>query len=225
MGHVRFHGVPLRTAPGRVMTPRRTTEQLVAAALERLPGHPARVVDVGTGSGAIAIALAAAEPGAEVWATDTSRCAVAIARANVRRHGLRGRVHVCHGDLLEPVPDGIDLVVANLPYLPAADADHYPDLADEPAAAVFASGDGLEPYRRLLEACEERLWGDAAVVIQLHRRVLSATCDEMPALRARLERDTPGLLFAPRPAVATGRPRGSGPPRLGTAAASRMVAA
>jgi HemK-like putative methylase len=188
------------------MSPRGTTEQLVAAALERLPGHPARVVDVGTGSGAIAIAiaLAAIEPGAEVWATDTSRWAVALARANVRRHGLRGRVHVCHGDLLDPVPDEIDLVVANLPYLPAADANHYPDLADEPAAAVFASGDGLEPYRRLLEACEDRLWGDAAVVIQLHRRVLSATRDEMPALRARLERDTPGLLFAPRPAVATG---------------------
>ena len=192
MGHgqVEFHGVPLRTAPGRVMTPRRTTEHLVAAALERLPDHPARVVDVGTGSGAIAIAIAHAAPGAEVWATDTSRGAVALARLNVRRHGLQGRVHVCHGDLLEPVPDGIDLVVANLPYLPAADADRYPDLAGEPVSAVFASGDGLEPYRRLLAACEERLPGDAAVVFQLHRCVLSATRDEVPALRTRLGQDT-----------------------------------
>lgn len=202
MGHVRFHGVPLRTAPGRVMTPRRTTEQLVAAALERLPGYPARVVDVGTGSGAIAIAIATAAPEVEVWATDTSPGAVALARANVRRHRLCGRVHVRNGDLLEPVPDEIDLVVANLPYLPAADAARYPDLADEPAAAVFASGDGLEPYRRLLAACEERLPGDAAVVIQLHRRVLSATRDEVPALRARLEQDTPGLPFVPLPAAA-----------------------
>jgi release factor glutamine methyltransferase len=190
MGHVRFDGLALRTAPGRVMTPRRTTEQLVAAALERLPGHPARVVDVGTGSGAIAIALAAAAPGAEVWATDTSRCAVALARANVRRQRLCGRVHVRNGDLLEPVPDEIDLVVANLPYLPAADAARYPDLADEPATAVFAAGDGLAPYRRLLVACAERLSGDAAIVIQFHRRVLSATRDEVPALRARLEQDT-----------------------------------
>ena len=126
MGHVRFNGLPLRTAPGRVMTPRRTTEQLVAAALERLPGHPARVVDVGTGSGAIAIALAAAAPEAEVWATDTSPGAVALARA-VSDTGLGGRVHVRNGDLLEPVPAGIDLVVANLPYLPAADAAFYPD--------------------------------------------------------------------------------------------------
>jgi release factor glutamine methyltransferase len=172
------------------MTPRRTTEQLVAAALERLPGYPVRVVDVGTGSGAIAIALAAAAPEAEVWATDTSPGAVALARANVRRHRLSGRVHVLDGDLLEPVPDRIDLVVANLPYLPAADAARYPDLAEEPATAVFASGDGLEPYRRLLAACEERLHGGAAVVIQLHRRVLAASRAELPALRARLERDT-----------------------------------
>ena len=171
------------------MTPRRATEQLVATALERLPGHSARVVDVGTGSGAIAIALAAAAPRAEVWATDTSRSAVALARANVLRHGLQGRVRVCHGDLLEPVPDEIDLVVANLPYLPVTDAARYPDLDDEPAAAVFASGDGLEPYRRLLATCEERLQGDGAVVIQLHRRVLSATRFEVPALRAQLEQD------------------------------------
>ena len=88
------------------------------------------------------------------------------------------------------MPDGIDLVVANLPYLPAADAARYPDLADEPATAVFAAGDGLEPYRRLLVACEERLSGDAAIVIQFHRRVLAATRDDVPALRARLEQDT-----------------------------------
>ena len=59
-----------------------------------------------------------------------------------------------------------------------------------PATAVFAAGDGLDPYRRLLVACEERLHDGAAVVIQLHRRVLAATRDELPALRARLERDT-----------------------------------
>lgn len=91
MGRVSFNGLSLRTAPGRVMTPRPATEQLVAAALERLGERPARVVDVGTGSGALAIAIAAAAPRAEVWATDTSRCAVALARANVRRHGLQDR--------------------------------------------------------------------------------------------------------------------------------------
>ena len=95
---------------------------------------------------------------------------------------------VSHGDLLVPVPGPIDVVVANLPYLPAADAALYPDLVGEPESAVFAPGDGLEPYRRLLTACEERIGDDGTVVLQLHRRVLSATGAELPALRARIER-------------------------------------
>jgi release factor glutamine methyltransferase len=180
------------------MTPRRASEALVAAALDRVGSGPARVVDVGTGTGAIAIAIGAGAPNVEVFATDSSRCAVVLARANVRAHGLSNRVAVFHGDLLDPVPGPIDLVVANLPYLPAADADRYPDLAGEPAAAVFAPGDGLEPYRRLLAACAERLDDDAHVVIQLHRRVLAATCAELPALAARLADAAPAPAFVPR---------------------------
>jgi release factor glutamine methyltransferase len=193
-----FFGLPLLTARGKVMTPRAATERLVAAALERIGERPARVVDVGTGSGAIAVAIASAAPTVEVWATDTSRCAVALARANVCRHGLGERVTVCHGDLLEAVPDPIDLVVANLPYLPLADAGRYPDLAGEPEAAVFGLGDGLEPYRRLLAACSDRLEDEADVVIQLHRSVLAASGAELPALRARLERHAPRHDFVPR---------------------------
>jgi release factor glutamine methyltransferase len=184
---ISFNGLSFATRPGRVMTPRRASEQLVAAALDHVGSSEARVADVGTGAGAIAVAIAAAAPNVRVFATDTSRCAVVLAHANVRRHGLSDRVTVCHGDLLDPVPGSIDLVVANLPYLPAADAGRYPDLADEPPDAVFASGDGLEPYRRLLSACAERLDDEAAVVIQLHRRVLAATGAELPALRRRLE--------------------------------------
>jgi methylase of polypeptide subunit release factors len=85
------------------------------------------------------------------------------------------------------VPGRIDLVVANLPYLPATDAGLHPDLVCEPASAVFAGGDGLDPYRRLLSACAVRLDDDAGVIIQLHRQVLEATGAELPALHARLE--------------------------------------
>jgi release factor glutamine methyltransferase len=189
--HVGFNGLSLLTRPGRVMTPRRASEQLVAAALDRLDSRPARVVDVGTGTGAIAVAIATAAPNVHVFATDTSRCAVALARGNARRHGVDDRVTVRYGDLLDPIPGRIDLVVANLPYLAAADAGRYPDLAEEPAAAVFARGDGLEPYRRLLAACEGRLEEDAWIIIQLHRRVLSATAAELRTLRGRLEQPRP----------------------------------
>ncbi|MGH3021901.1 MAG: methyltransferase, partial [Gaiellaceae bacterium] len=88
MGHVTFNGLSLLSAPGSVMTPRPASEQLVAAAVEVIGSRPARVVDVGTGTGAIAVAIAEATPNARVYATDTSRHAVELAHANVRRHGL-----------------------------------------------------------------------------------------------------------------------------------------
>jgi release factor glutamine methyltransferase len=170
------------------MTPRPATERLVDAALELVDGRNARVVDVGTGSGALAIAIAAAAPNVRVWAIDASRDAVALARRNVQRHGLTGRITVSHGDLLGPVAGPLDLVVANLPYLPTGEAALFPDVAGEPNEAVFAAGDGLEPYRRLLRACAFRLSPDGAVAIQLHRRVLTAHREELPLLRAEIER-------------------------------------
>jgi hypothetical protein len=87
-----FHGLELLTAPGEVMTPRPTTEALVDRALELVGNARVRVADVGTGSGAIAVALAARAPRAEIWATDTSPAAVALARANAERHGVADRV-------------------------------------------------------------------------------------------------------------------------------------
>src|ERR671936_789035 len=101
-----FHGLDILTAPGRVFTPRATTEALVDAALARIDDRPATVADIGTGTGAIAVAIAVAKP------------AVEVARANARRNGVDSRVHVLHGNLLEPVPDAVDVVVANLPSLP-----------------------------------------------------------------------------------------------------------
>jgi release factor glutamine methyltransferase len=200
---VSFKGLELWTAPGRVMTPRPASEQVVAAALARLHGGPARVADVGTGSGALAIAIAVAAPRVEVWATDSSRSAVALARTNVRRHSLEDRIHVCHGDLLAPVPGAIDLIVANLPYLPRRSRPRYPDLRAEPEDAVFATGDGLDLYRRLLCSAEERLSASGAVLLQVHRRVVLAARGEIADVRARLDLLVPEQL---RPSVEPASP-------------------
>jgi release factor glutamine methyltransferase len=186
MGEVTFSGLRLLTAPGRVMIPRATSEQLVTAAHRHLGDGGARVVDVGTGSGAIAIAIAEACPRAEVWATDTSERAVELARANVRLHRLGGRVHVRAGNLLEPVPGRFDVIAANLPYVPASQAADRPELQAEPFDAVFAPGDGLDPYRRLVDGAASRLVDDGVLLLQLDRRVLAAARDELPALRAAL---------------------------------------
>jgi release factor glutamine methyltransferase len=173
------------------MTPRPASEQLVAAAAAQAGARWARIADVGTGSGAIAIANATIFPNPEVWATDASRCAVALARANVRRHHLQGRVVVRRGDLLDSVPGLLDVIVANLPYLAASTAADHPDLEREPFPAVFAAGDGLEPYRRLLDRAPARLAADGVLILQLYRRVVVASAAELPALRAAL--DTRGL--------------------------------
>lgn len=165
------------------MTPRATSEQLVAAARAHIGDGGSRVVDVGTGSGAFAIAIAKACPHAEVWATDTNADAVLLARANVGRHRLGDRVSVRHGDLLAPVDGRFDVIAANLPYMPAAAAADYPELEAEPFDAVFAAGDGLEPYRRLVEAAVTRLTDSGVVLLQLDRRPVVARGSELPALQ------------------------------------------
>ena len=125
-----FHGLEFLTAPGRVFTPRATTEALVDAALELIDRRAIRVADVGTGSGVIGVSIAVAAPEVEVYATDVSADAVALARENASRHGVADRVHVFQGDLLGPVPSPVDVVVANLPYLP--ESEHHPEYDDEP---------------------------------------------------------------------------------------------
>jgi HemK-like putative methylase len=181
-----FDGLALLAAPGLVMTPRSTSEALVAPVAAHLDGRVARVADVGTGSGALAVALAARLPDVEVWAIDTSRAACLLARANVRLHGLDDRVVVRHGDLLAPVPGCLDAVVANLPYVPEAEASAHPELAREPADAVFSPGDGLEPYRRLVAAASDRLAPDGLLALQLDRRVVVARAHELAELAAAL---------------------------------------
>jgi len=182
-----FYDLSLLVSPGKVFTPRLATEALVDAALERIDGKPVRAADVGTGTGAVAVALAVNRPGLEVWATDTSEAAVELARANAERHGVADRVHVVRGDILDPVPLPVDLVVANLPHLPERAHDERYD--GEPQEAVYAPGDGLGPYRRLLNACHDGklVTPGGTVLIQFHRKPLAADCWGLEDLRAELE--------------------------------------
>ena len=191
MGVVTFKGLDVAVDTGRVMTPRQTSERLVDAAVAAAGDRQVRIADVGTGSGAIALALATALPQAEVIATDTSAEAVMLARANAARLGLGERVTVKHSDLLEPVEGPFDVIVANLPYLPLAEIDRHPDIADEPLEAVFAGGDGLGLYRALIPASSERLTPGGVLVIQLRARVLSAGRGDLEALATRLASSPP----------------------------------
>lgn len=143
----------------RVLIPRPATEAIAAAAVSaaRRQEKPA-VIDVGTGSGCLALTLAAALPDAAVLATDFAPAALRLARRNAQRLGLGKRVLFRRGDLATPVMEKIPrsrplVVVANLPYLPAAMMKTLtPDIRRfEPRLALVGGGrDGLGHYRRLL---------------------------------------------------------------------------
>jgi release factor glutamine methyltransferase len=155
LGFEEFHGLRLAVGPA-VLIPRPETEGLVEWALEVLAERPdALVADVGTGSGAVACALAARVPGLRVLGLDSSPAALAVAADNVRAHGLGDRVHLVMGDLLAPLSERgtrVDLVVANLPYLPSALISSLPDevVAWEPRLALDGGPDGTALLRRLV---------------------------------------------------------------------------
>ena len=149
-----FFGLRLEVGPG-VLIPRPETELLVESALKRLPAdRPVRLLDVGTGTGAIAIAMAVKLPQARVTAIDLSEAALAMARRNVRRHGLEDRVDLVNSDLLAALPAGdrFHAILSNPPYVPESDrATMHPQVRHyEPREALFAGVDGLEVYRRLI---------------------------------------------------------------------------
>jgi release factor glutamine methyltransferase len=154
-----------------VLVPRPETEVVVEAALEMLRGRP-RIVDVGTGSGCVALSLAAERPDADVDATDVSERALAVARDNAQRLGLASRVRFHRGDLLEPVGSlfgRIGLVVSNPPYVDPCERDTLaPEVRDhEPSVALFAPGEALSVYRRLVPAAAVALEPEGALVLEI----------------------------------------------------------
>ena len=96
---------------------------------------------------------------------------------------LQRNKHLVHGDLLDGLPHDLDLIVANLPYL----TPDTPGYEDEPAKAVFSTGDGLDHYRRLFAAAADHLSPTGGIVIQFDGEVLEAERNELPWLRSRLE--------------------------------------
>ncbi|WP_030339711.1 putative protein N(5)-glutamine methyltransferase [Streptomyces sp. NRRL S-1022] len=149
LGWAGFHGLRVTVDPG-VFVPRRRTEFLVDQALAALPDATV-VVDLCCGSGALGAALAAALHTAEVHAADVDPAAVRCARRNLAPFG--GRVH--QGDLYDALPAGlrgrVDILTANVPYVPTAEVALLPAEArdHEPLVALDGGADGLDVLRRV----------------------------------------------------------------------------
>jgi release factor glutamine methyltransferase len=150
LGTKGFRHIDVAVDP-RVLVPRPETELLVEVGLTLPRG--ARVHDACTGSGAVALALKHERPDLVVTGSDSSADAVAVATKNARRLNLD--VQFAQADLLDAAGDA-DAVLANPPYVEDG-AQLPPELAHEPAGALFAGRDGLDVIRRLIEACRAPL--------------------------------------------------------------------
>jgi release factor glutamine methyltransferase len=157
LGQREFHGIDFYV-DSHTLIPRPETELLVETAVElagRISGQGEQITiaDIGTGCGAIAVSLALALPQARVYATDISPLALKVAEVNCRRHGVTGQVELLRGNLIEPLPGAVDLVVANLPYVRNREfVDLSPEIREyEPVIALAGGKDGLGKIREMLE--------------------------------------------------------------------------
>jgi release factor glutamine methyltransferase len=130
------------------------------------------VVDLGTGSGAIALSVAVERRGTQVWATDVSADALAVAQANCAGLGRVARhVTLMHGNWFDPLPESlrgvVDVIVSNPPYV-AADDELPAEVRDwEPVEALVPGPRGLEAYESIVAHAPEWLAVTGALVLEI----------------------------------------------------------
>lgn len=165
-GHKEFYGLDLYITKD-VLVPRPETESAVDACLEAFPsGEIGLMADIGTGSGAILVAAATHNTNITLFGTDISAAALEVARINCKLHHLEGRVTLLLGNLLEPLPTRVNVIAANLPYVPPGEAS--PDVAKwEPNVAVFGGGeDGTALIREFLADAPNSLLPGGTIVME-----------------------------------------------------------
>ncbi len=192
VGRREFYGLDL-LVDRRVLIPRPETELLVDEVLTEIDLHPnpqVRIADVGTGSGAIALAIVANSERARVYAIDISRGALAVARTNTRRFDTRKQVTLLRGDLLDPLPEKVDVIVANLPYISSTDYRQLDSTVRdfEPRLALEAGDDGLDAISRLLRRAPNQMNADGKLYLEIGHGQASAVrqlaCNLLPQARS-----------------------------------------
>lgn len=210
IGKWEFFGLELEVTTD-VLIPRPETELLVEKAIAWLQESPVRrtVADVGTGSGAIALAIAKNIPDAEILATDISPNALVVARRNAEKHGVSDRVNFVECDLLPDrgsqtagnssfslQPSALDLLCANLPYIPTGTLHALPIYGREPALALDGGADGLEVIRKLLHLAPEWLAPNGLILLEIEAtrgvRAANLAYDLFSQAEIHLHRDLAG---------------------------------
>jgi len=165
-GHREFYGRDFYVNP-HVLIPRPESELLVEMALSLAQNHRvATIAEIGTGCGAIAISLALSLPQAKIYATDISASAIKVALTNCRKHEVVNGIHLLQGDILDPLPEPVDLIVANLPYVKKAELLQSP-AKFEPLLALNGGPDGLQKIHRLCRQVENKLHPTGYLLLEI----------------------------------------------------------
>ena len=166
-GHREFYGLDFYVDPD-VLIPRPESELLVEKALELAQNrHISTIAEVGTGCGAIAISLALNLPKTKIYATDISAAALKVALFNCQKHGVANRIRLLAGDMLEPLPEPVDLIIANLPYIRESELSRIGTLNLEPSLALNGGADGLDKIKQLCGQAGKKLHPGGCLLLEI----------------------------------------------------------
>ena len=166
-GHREFYGLDFYVNPN-VLIPRPESELLVENAIKLAQNYPVSIIaEIGTGCGAIAISLAKSLPQAKIYATDISASALDVALFNCQKHGVVNSICLLQGDMLEPLPEPVDLIVANLPYVKQSDLRQVNPANFEPPLALNGGSDGLEKIHQLCCQVSGKLCPQGCLLLEI----------------------------------------------------------
>ncbi|MFC2001683.1 peptide chain release factor N(5)-glutamine methyltransferase [Chloroflexota bacterium] len=165
--HREFYGLDFYVDPS-VLIPRPESELLVEKAINLAQNQTiVTIAEVGTGCGAIAISLALNLPTAEIYATDISASALKVTLSNCQRHGVIDRICLRQGDMLDPLPEPVDIIIANLPYVKEAELARTGSLSFEPPLALNGGTDGLEKIYKLCQQVSGKLKHQGSLLLEI----------------------------------------------------------
>lgn len=198
LGHWEFFGMDFDITPN-VLIPRPETELLVEKAIKWLSANPSKrsVADIGTGSGIIAASIAMNVPDAAILATDISPAALKVAQHNAKKFNVQDRIRFVQCNLLPQEPAAnIDLLCANLPYIPTQTMQELPIYGREPTLALDGGEDGLDLYRSLLEIAPRWLSQKSLMLFEIEAsqgmKALSLAYDKLSNATINLHKDLAG---------------------------------
>ena len=169
-GHKEFMGLNFAVTPD-VLIPRPDTEVLAQGVIENLYSfnRAIKIADLGTGSGAICVSILKFVENVTAEAVDISKKALEIAQFNAQKFNVEDRINFHLGNLFEPLEGQIfEVIVSNPPYIATGDFKNLqPEIEDEPHLALDGGIDGLNFYRKIIDAAPKFLADDGFLAMEI----------------------------------------------------------